>query len=61
MIPPAIMDKSLVTIKPIEVNTHTHMLIRGSLRQTIKMIHCSAGVRADENKLNREDNKAAVR
>ncbi|TNN86425.1 hypothetical protein EYF80_003195 [Liparis tanakae] len=39
---------SLITIKPIKVNTV--MLIRGSLRLTIKMIHGSAGVEADENK-----------
>lgn len=56
MIPPAIMD-SLITIKPIKVNTD--MLIRGSLRPTIKMIHSSAGVRADENERNRDDNNKA--
>lgn len=40
------------------------MLIRGSLRLTIKMIHGSAGVEADENKVKGKTTKlniAAVR
>lgn len=47
MIPPTLMEKAS---SQSNLSVNIDMLIKGSLRRTIEMAHCSAGVEADGKK-----------